>query len=67
MEFLGYIPFSVQAKTLGERIVTSRQILGITQEELAKRLGIDPSTLGRWERNENHPQQKFLEGLEGQF
>ncbi|MGQ9555145.1 MAG: helix-turn-helix domain-containing protein [Anaerolineae bacterium] len=34
------------AGTLGERVLACRCLLGISQKELAQRLGIDPSTLG---------------------
>jgi transcriptional regulator with XRE-family HTH domain len=50
---------------LGEKIVNSRRLSGITQKELAKRLGVDPTTLARWERNESRPQKKFSARLVG--
>ena len=63
IEFLGYLPYDAQAKTLGERIVASRKRLGLSQKELARRLGVDPSTLGRWERDESQPLERHLENL----
>jgi len=63
INFLGYIPDCIKPKTLGEKIVIYRQLHGITQKELAHRLGIDPGTLGRWERNESQPNEKLLEKL----
>jgi transcriptional regulator with XRE-family HTH domain len=63
IEFLGYVPFNGEPKTLGERIVNYRCLLGITQKELARQLVIDPSTLGRWERNKAKPQKGLLERL----
>jgi len=63
IELLGYVPFESRARTLGEKIVYSRRLLGLTQKKLAKSLGIDPSTLGRWERNESQPNKKLLEKL----
>jgi transcriptional regulator with XRE-family HTH domain len=60
IEFLGYVPFSEEPKTLGERIVNHRRLHGITQEELAHRLGVDPSTLARWERNESQPLKRHV-------
>jgi len=35
-------------------------VLGLSQKESAKRLGIDPSTLARWERGEREPAGGFL-------
>ena len=48
--FLCYAPKLVEANTLGEKLVVARRQLGIRQEDLARRLRVDPSTLGRWER-----------------
>jgi transcriptional regulator with XRE-family HTH domain len=61
IKFLGYVPFDNQAKTLGEEIGHYRRLLGITQKELAKPLGIDPGTLARWERSKGKPLQTHLE------
>src|SRR3990172_2152482 len=52
IDFLGYNPCDTGFKTLGEEIVAHRRILGMTQKELARTLGIDSTTLGRWEREE---------------
>jgi transcriptional regulator with XRE-family HTH domain len=60
IEFLGYVPNLISPNSLGEKIVVYRKLLGLTQKELAKQLGIDPSTLGRWERGESKPLGKFL-------
>ena len=59
VEFLDYVPCNIEPKTLGERIVNYRRLLGITQKELAYRLGVDPSTLARWERNNGRPLKKL--------
>ncbi|MCX6634262.1 MAG: helix-turn-helix domain-containing protein [Acidobacteria bacterium] len=44
IRFLGYNPLP-EADTLGERIVRRRTSLGMTQEEAARRIGVDPGTL----------------------
>ena len=67
IKFLGYVPDFRQANTLGEKIVISRRLLGLTQKELAHRLGIDPSTLGRWERGKSTPSKKQLKKLNALF
>jgi transcriptional regulator with XRE-family HTH domain len=51
IKFLGYEPPLPQPGTLGERIKHYRYLRGITQEDLAKEIGIDPGTLSRLERN----------------
>lgn len=48
LAFLGYDP-SPEPVTLGERIQAARRRQGISQRELARRLGIDPSTVTAWE------------------
>ena len=63
IKFLGYVPNCIEPKTFEEKIVISRKLLGITQKELAHHLGIDPSTLGRWERGESKPSKELLKKL----
>jgi len=40
----------MSTKTLGEKIVLYRRTLGLTQEQLARRLAVDPGTLAQWEQ-----------------
>ena len=61
IEFLGYIPFEVESESLGKRIVNYRRLVGMTQKDLARKLGVDPTTLARWERDEKSPQNKYIE------
>jgi transcriptional regulator with XRE-family HTH domain len=53
--FLGCDTHSTQPMSLGERLVAYRRAAGVSQRELAQRLGIDPGTLGRWEREKGRP------------
>jgi len=46
---LGYTPWTA-GPSLGERLLAYRRDRGITQEVMARRLGIDPGTLSQWER-----------------
>lgn len=46
--FLGYDP-RPEASTLGAGIKRKREGDGLTQRELARKLGLDPTTLQRWE------------------
>ena len=64
IEFLGYIPYDAQPEALGKRIVLWRRTLGLTQRELACRLGVAPSTLGRWERDKGKPSRGLFERLD---
>jgi transcriptional regulator with XRE-family HTH domain len=54
VRFLGYNP-APQGTGWAERLVQCRTALGITQKEAAERIGVDASTLARWERNEREP------------
>ncbi|MFC2027731.1 helix-turn-helix domain-containing protein [Chloroflexota bacterium] len=63
--FLGYLPVDNSTESFGEGIVRARQRQGLTQCELARRLGVDPSTLGRWERGIGLPLPANQEQLEG--
>jgi site-specific DNA recombinase len=59
ISFLGYNPLP-QATNLGGQLVRKRTTLGLTQKEAAERLGVDPSTLAKWERGNREPRGVFL-------
>jgi len=52
--FLGYNPLP-PPEAWADRLVQCRIVLGLTQKDSAKRIGVDPSTLARWERGEREP------------
>jgi len=52
--FLGYNPLP-EAHTLNGRLIRYRTSLGMTQEEAAKHLGVDPGTLARWNGGKRVP------------
>jgi transcriptional regulator with XRE-family HTH domain len=60
--FLGYDP-SAPALSLPERLVAARRRLGLTQREMARRMGIDPSTLQDWESGLHMPQKRNLSAI----
>lgn len=45
---------------IGHRIRALRERSGITQEELARRLGVTPSAVGNYEREISHPKEEVL-------
>jgi transcriptional regulator with XRE-family HTH domain len=51
IDVLGYVPLFPTPNNLGERIKQYRYLKGISQKELAKQIGIDPTTLSRLERS----------------
>ena len=59
IRFLGYNPLP-PAKTWAGRLVSSRTALGLSQKQAAKRMGVDASTLARWERGERKPAGSFF-------
>ena len=60
IRFLGYNPLP-PAKSMGGRLVRQRTSLGLSQKECAERLGVDSSTLAKWERGEREPAGAFAE------
>jgi len=60
IEFLGYIPYDIQGLSPGEELRLLRKCLGLSQEKLAKGLGIDPSTLWRWEKGKRKSPEQIL-------
>lgn len=48
LEFLGYDPRPV-GTTIGERLRRHRKGLGLSGAEAAKSIGVDPSTISKWE------------------
>lgn len=50
--FLGYDPREARSDHLGERIRTLRERQGLSQEGLAAKLGLNPSTVNAWERGQ---------------
>jgi transcriptional regulator with XRE-family HTH domain len=62
--FLGYNPFHVDGESLGERIVILRKTLGMTTQDLARRLGVDPGTVARWEKGNSLPSEKHVDLLD---
>jgi transcriptional regulator with XRE-family HTH domain len=63
IKFLGYDPLP-QANTMAEKLIRQRTRLGLSQKESAEHLGVDPSTLAKWERGEREPTGRFLSYVE---
>jgi len=54
-------------KEIGERIKKVRKELGLTQEDMAKKLGMSRNSIIRYENGEAVPSRKFLKLLEYEF
>lgn len=63
IQFLGYVPDIFSIHSFGEKIMTYRIVRGLSRKELANQIGIDPSTLGRYEKDQDHPKGKIKEKI----
>jgi transcriptional regulator with XRE-family HTH domain len=61
--FLGYCPWHSEPRSLAEKVVPTRRLLGLSQKKLARHLGVDPGTLGNWERDKRKPPQEMRREL----
>jgi DNA-binding transcriptional regulator YiaG len=59
IKFLGYNPFP-EPESFPERLKTYRMRMGLSQEKLAEKLGIDSGTIGGWERGIHRPTKESL-------
>ena len=57
--------YSNDAATFGDRVAAGREAIGLSQEALAKRLGIKLKTLQNWEDDISEPRANKLQMLSG--
>ena len=57
--------YSDERATFGDRVAGAREGAGLSQEELARRLGIRPRTLQTWEDDLSEPRANKLQMLAG--
>ncbi|TKJ32914.1 MAG: hypothetical protein CEE38_22085 [Planctomycetes bacterium B3_Pla] len=67
IEHLGYIPFDIQFANLGQKIRVYRQLLGLRQRDLARQLGVDPTTVGYLEKGKHKPAKRLARELAAFF
>lgn len=58
---------SMDSKELGIRIQTGRKSRGMSQAELANKLGVAPSTVGMWEQGRREPDLDTIEALADEY
>ncbi|MBI4519500.1 MAG: transcriptional regulator [Gemmatimonadetes bacterium] len=63
IRFLGYDP-RPRPKSIGQALKHYRHGQGLSQQELAVRLRVDPGTLARWERAARTPTGEYLMGAQ---
>lgn len=57
--------YGPEAATFGDRVAAARESAGLTQSELAKRLGVGVGTLRSWEDDRREPRANRLSMLAG--
>lgn len=57
--------FSEERATFGDRMAGAREAAGMTQEELARRLGVKLATVRAWEDDRSEPRANRLQMLAG--
>lgn len=57
--------FGPEAATFGDRLAGAREVAGMTQAQLAKRLGVRLTTLQSWEEDQSDPRANRLQMLTG--
>jgi transcriptional regulator with XRE-family HTH domain len=63
IRFLGYAPIT-EPTTIADQIRLARQLRGLSQQKMAKILGLDPGTVARYERGIRRPRGKYLHRVE---
>jgi len=59
IQFLGYDPFP-PTNSFTERLIVTRKALGLSQQKMAVKLGVDPATLQGWETGQHRPSPKSM-------
>ncbi|MBY6055583.1 helix-turn-helix transcriptional regulator [Leisingera daeponensis] len=57
--------YGPDAATFGDRVAAAREAAGMTQGQLARRIGVKKSTLSAWERDLSEPRANKLTMLAG--
>jgi transcriptional regulator with XRE-family HTH domain len=62
--FLGFYPFDHETDTLGGKLTRYKNEHGLSNEKLAKLLGVDEGTVAGWVRNERVPLARSIAAIE---
>lgn len=57
--------FSAETATFGDRLAGAREAAGLTQQGLAEKLGVKPSTIAAWENDLKEPRANRLQMVSG--
>lgn len=61
----GFDWFGPDASTFGDRLAGARDTTGMSQHDLARRLGVKVTTLSAWEEDRSEPRANRLQMLSG--
>jgi DNA-binding XRE family transcriptional regulator len=64
IRFLGYNPLPAPSSAR-EKLLMARRRLGLSQKAMARRLGIDPTTLRHWELEKRRPSTRLSRITDG--
>lgn len=67
VEFLGYVPFQTGCRTLSERLLLKRKLLGLSKKELAEKAGLSLDVIKSWENGKHRPNRETLKVLASFF
>ncbi len=57
--------FDAETTTFGDRMTGAREVIGLSQSDLAKRLGVKLKTIRAWENDQSEPRANKLQMLAG--
>lgn len=57
--------FDAETSTFGDRMTGAREAAGLSQSDLAKRLGVKVKTIRAWENDQSEPRANKLQMLSG--
>jgi len=57
--------YSDEAATFGDRVAAARDVVGITQSDLARHLGVKEKTIRAWENDLSEPRANKLQMISG--
>ena len=57
--------YSAESATFGDRLADAREVVGLTQADFARRIGVAQRTIQAWEEDRSEPRAKRLQMMSG--